>query len=211
MTSIPAIVRDTATEELLELALVENVQRADLNAIEEAQAYRELIERFGLTHEEVAARVGKSRVAVQRPAAARPRARDTRRDHGWANLGGPRQGSGGDHRAGAPARRAWTRPRPPSLRPADRGARQAASRPAAIARARSALPRPPGSRGSAARPARHESRHPAIPARRAGRHRVLLGRGARPHLHDHLARDGGRPPAGRTGHAARPSLSEVRR
>ena len=64
LTSIPAVVRDSSNEELLELALVENVQRADLNAIEEATAYRELIDRFGLTHEEVAQRVGKSRVAI---------------------------------------------------------------------------------------------------------------------------------------------------
>jgi ParB family transcriptional regulator, chromosome partitioning protein len=63
-TNVPAVVRDSTSEELLELALVENVQRSDLNAIEEAQAYRELIDRFGLTHEEVARRVGKSRVAV---------------------------------------------------------------------------------------------------------------------------------------------------
>jgi ParB family chromosome partitioning protein len=63
-TTVPAVVRDSTSEELLELALVENLQRADLNAIEEAQAYRELIDRFGLTHEEVAQRVGKSRVAV---------------------------------------------------------------------------------------------------------------------------------------------------
>ena len=64
LTTIPAVVRDTPTDELLELALVENVQREDLNAIEEAQAYRELIDRAGLTHEEVAQRVGKSRVAI---------------------------------------------------------------------------------------------------------------------------------------------------
>lgn len=64
LTTIPAVVRDTPTDELLELALVENIQREDLNAIEEAQAYRELIDRGGLTHEEVAQRVGKSRVAI---------------------------------------------------------------------------------------------------------------------------------------------------
>ena len=64
LASIPAVVRDSSNEEALELALVENVQRADLNAIEEATAYRELIDRFGLTHEEVAQRVGKSRVAI---------------------------------------------------------------------------------------------------------------------------------------------------
>ncbi|MGH2417406.1 MAG: ParB/RepB/Spo0J family partition protein [Candidatus Limnocylindria bacterium] len=64
LTQIPAVVRDSSTEELLELALVENVQRADLNAIEEAGAYRELIDRFGLSHEAVARQVGKSRVAI---------------------------------------------------------------------------------------------------------------------------------------------------
>jgi ParB family chromosome partitioning protein len=64
LDSVPAVVRDSAGGEPLELALVENIQRADLNAIEEAGAYRELIDRFSLTHEEVAQRVGKSRVAV---------------------------------------------------------------------------------------------------------------------------------------------------
>jgi ParB family chromosome partitioning protein len=64
LSQIPAVVRDSSTEELLELALVENVQRADLNPIEEAGAYRELIDRFGLSHEAVAHQVGKSRVAI---------------------------------------------------------------------------------------------------------------------------------------------------
>lgn len=65
LESIPAIVRDTGGDEgSLELALIENLQREDLNAIETALAYRELIDRFGLTHEAVARQVGKSRVAV---------------------------------------------------------------------------------------------------------------------------------------------------
>ena len=64
LSHIPAVVRESAAGESLELALVENVQRADLNAIEEATAYRELIDRFGLSHEEAARKVGKSRVAV---------------------------------------------------------------------------------------------------------------------------------------------------
>jgi len=64
LASVPAVVRDSSDEGVLELALVENIQRADLNAIEEAAAYREVIDRFGLTHEEVAQRVGKSRVAI---------------------------------------------------------------------------------------------------------------------------------------------------
>ena len=62
--SIPAVIRDSTGGGALELALVENVQRADLNAIEEAAAYRDLIDRFGHSHEEVAARVGRSRVAI---------------------------------------------------------------------------------------------------------------------------------------------------
>ena len=64
LSNIPAVVRESADGEQLELALVENLQRQDLNAIEEAGAYRELIDRFALSHEEVARKVGKSRVAV---------------------------------------------------------------------------------------------------------------------------------------------------
>ena len=65
LETIPAIVRDSAGDESsLELALIENLQREDLNAIETASAYRELIDRFGMTHEAVARQVGKSRVAV---------------------------------------------------------------------------------------------------------------------------------------------------
>ena len=64
LTHIPAVVRESADGEQLELALVENLQRQDLNAIEEAAAYRELIDQFALSHEEVARKVGKSRVAV---------------------------------------------------------------------------------------------------------------------------------------------------
>ena len=65
LETIPAIVHDSdGAETSLELALIENLQREDLNAIETALAYRELIDRFGLTHEAVARQVGKSRVAV---------------------------------------------------------------------------------------------------------------------------------------------------
>ena len=65
LETIPAIVREPAGEESsLELALIENLQRTDLNPIEAALAYRELIDRFGMTHEAVARQVGKSRVAV---------------------------------------------------------------------------------------------------------------------------------------------------
>jgi ParB family chromosome partitioning protein len=64
LDSVPVVVKDVAPQHMLELALVENVQRADLNPLEEAQAYRQLIEEFGLTQEQVSQRVGKSRVAV---------------------------------------------------------------------------------------------------------------------------------------------------
>src|ERR1041385_255808 len=61
---IPAIVRDIPDERLLEMALVENIQRQELNPIEEAQAYKRLIESLGLTQEEVAHRVGRDRTFV---------------------------------------------------------------------------------------------------------------------------------------------------
>jgi ParB family chromosome partitioning protein len=64
LTTIPAIIKETTPQQMLELALVENVQRADLNPLEEAGAYRQLMDDFGLTQEEVATRVGKSRTAV---------------------------------------------------------------------------------------------------------------------------------------------------
>ena len=64
LRTVPVITRQANNQELLELALIENVQRADLNSIEEAEAYRQLVEEFGLSHEAVAKRVGKSRVAV---------------------------------------------------------------------------------------------------------------------------------------------------
>ncbi len=62
--TIPAVVRTANELERLELALVENIQRSDLNALEEARAYRHLIDDFGLTQERVAERVGRSRPAV---------------------------------------------------------------------------------------------------------------------------------------------------
>ncbi|MBV9242473.1 MAG: ParB/RepB/Spo0J family partition protein, partial [Acidobacteria bacterium] len=61
---IPAVVRKVSDEKMLELALVENIQRQELNPIEEASAYKRLIESLGLTQEEVADRVGKSRTVV---------------------------------------------------------------------------------------------------------------------------------------------------
>lgn len=59
--TIPALIKDYSDQQLLEIALIENIQREDLNPLEEARAYKALIEEYGLTQEEVAARVGKSR------------------------------------------------------------------------------------------------------------------------------------------------------
>lgn len=62
--TVPVIVRDLSDKEVLELAIIENVQRSDLNAIEEANGYRDLIERFGYGQEQVAEIIGKSRSHV---------------------------------------------------------------------------------------------------------------------------------------------------
>lgn len=59
--SVPAIVRDLDDTEVLELAIIENIQRADLNAIEEAAGYRQLMDRFGHTQDQLAEALGKSR------------------------------------------------------------------------------------------------------------------------------------------------------
>ena len=64
MAAVPVLVRQATDQQRLELAIIENVQRADLSALEQAEAYRQLAEDFNLSHEDIAARVGKSRVAV---------------------------------------------------------------------------------------------------------------------------------------------------
>lgn len=64
LTQVPVVVKAVSDDKLLELSLVENIQRADLNPIEEAEAYHRLITQFSLTQDQAAARVGKSRSAV---------------------------------------------------------------------------------------------------------------------------------------------------
>jgi ParB family chromosome partitioning protein len=64
LTHVPAIVRTVAAQQSLEHALVENLQREDLNPVEEALAYRQLADEFGLSHDDIARRVGRSRSAV---------------------------------------------------------------------------------------------------------------------------------------------------
>jgi ParB family chromosome partitioning protein len=64
LAEVPVIVRQADDRAVLELALIENLQRENLNAIEEARGYTQLIEQFGLTQEQAAAKVGKSRVVI---------------------------------------------------------------------------------------------------------------------------------------------------
>lgn len=64
LSRVPVVVKDAASKELLEIALVENLQREDLNVLEEANAFRRLADDFGMTQEEIATRVGRSRTAV---------------------------------------------------------------------------------------------------------------------------------------------------
>jgi ParB family chromosome partitioning protein len=79
LTSIPAVVKDVSEPKMLELALIENIQRTDLDPVEAALAYKRLADEFTLTHEQVAQKLGKSRSAVTnalRLLALPPRVRD---------------------------------------------------------------------------------------------------------------------------------------
>lgn len=98
LTHIPAVVREVDELALLEIGIIENVQRADLNPIDEAEAYDALIKRFGRTQDSLASSVGKSRVHVsntlrllQLPEMARKHIRDGRisAGHGRAALAAP--------------------------------------------------------------------------------------------------------------------------
>lgn len=64
MDTVPAILKGATPQQMLELALVENIQRAELNALEEAEAYQQLIQDFALTQEQVAQKVGKDRTTI---------------------------------------------------------------------------------------------------------------------------------------------------
>ena len=64
LATIPAIVRDTADESMLRDALLENIHRAQLNPLEEAAAYQQLLDEFGVTHDELASRIGRSRPLI---------------------------------------------------------------------------------------------------------------------------------------------------
>jgi ParB family chromosome partitioning protein len=64
LVTVPVVIKETTPQQMLELAIVENIQRADLNPLEEAHAYAQLMEEFGLTQDAVAERVGKSRTSI---------------------------------------------------------------------------------------------------------------------------------------------------
>lgn len=64
LDAVPVVVRDVTPQQMLELALVENLQREDLNPLEAAAAYQQLVEQFGMTQQQVADKVGKNRVTV---------------------------------------------------------------------------------------------------------------------------------------------------
>lgn len=64
LQEVPVVIREMNEEQAMEIALIENLQREDLNAIEEATGYKQLMERYGMTQEQVAKRVGKSRPAI---------------------------------------------------------------------------------------------------------------------------------------------------
>jgi len=64
LSLVPVVIKEASDQQLLEMALVENIQRADLNVLEEANAYQQLSKEFGLSQQEIAAKVGKSRAAV---------------------------------------------------------------------------------------------------------------------------------------------------
>lgn len=64
LTEVPVVIKEATPQEMLELAIIENVQRADLNPLEEAYAYRQLMDEFALTQDEVAKRMGKGRSTV---------------------------------------------------------------------------------------------------------------------------------------------------
>ena len=64
LKEIPVIIKNLTNQEIVEISLIENIQREDLNPIEEAQAYKRLLEEFNLKQDEVAERVSKSRTAV---------------------------------------------------------------------------------------------------------------------------------------------------
>ena len=205
LQTIPALVRETDDAAALEQALVENVHRDDLNLLEEAAAYQQLIEDFGLTHDEVAARVGRSRATVTNtlrllqlpPSIQKSRAATgtLSMGHARALLGtpGPRRSRSSSPSGSSPrtsrsgpsrTRSASTRARATARPRGDRrGRRPASTRPAEAAPAGAAR-----ARGAARRPPRDPGDDLDGSAARQGRGRVLDPRGPRADLPAHHRR-----------------------
>ncbi len=164
LAAVPVTVREVADEHLLELALVENIQREELNAIEEAQAFHRLQDEFRLTQEEIARRVGRDRTTVANtlrllrlPRELREMVVSGRLDAGHAP-GPPRPRPGGrpDRARSGGGAQGPLRPRGRAARGAPAGAARVLGR---RPRARTPTPAPPRS-GCAGRSARG-SRSPA--------------------------------------------------
>ncbi len=126
LTEIPAQIIEADDRLTTELALVENLQREDLNPVEEAQGYRTLMEEYGLTQDEAAQRVGKSRPAVANALRLLSLAPEVLQFVGaGAALGGPRTRAGAYKAGGAANRRGAAGHKERPLRPPNRGAGEA--------------------------------------------------------------------------------------
>ena len=179
---IPALVRQLADRDQLEVALVENVQRSDLDPIDQAAAYRQLIDEFGLTQEAVAERVGKSRASI----ANTLRLLDLHADVQTAIAEGRLTEGHGRALGGLPpdgqAHVLGTVDRPGALGPPDRGARPTPEGAAPGPRAPpgpTARPGPRARRGGPAPAPRNEGESQPLTEGWADRDRVLQRRGAR--------------------------------
>ena len=190
--TIPAIVRDTRDDAMLRDALLENIHRANLNPLEEAAAYQQLLEEFGATHEELARRIGRSRPQISNtirllnlPAQVQRRVAAGVLSAGHARaLLGLDEAEAQEQLAPGSSPRAcrFGRPRRSSRWRSTDGPGEGSGREAAAQAARAG---PDRSGGSAVRPVRHPGE---------GRHRPEQGQD-----HDRV-RDGGRPGADRRDH-----------
>ena len=195
LQTIPAIVRTADDASMLQQAIVENVQREELNPLEEAAAYQQLIEDFSLTHDDVATRVGKSRTTITNtlrllqlpPSIQRHlKERALRMGHARALLGTPDRVPGAARQARGSRGALGPRGRgsdPPARGSAAEGAERAHGAPAAG---------PARARGAPRRLSRDAGAHHDEPEAREGRGRVRDPRGSRAHLpgdHRRPARD----------------------
>ena len=197
-TPIPAIIRDTADDDLLRDALLENLHRAELNPLEEAAAYQQLLDDFGCTHEELATRIGRSRPQISNTLRLLKLPPPVQRRVAAGVLSaGPRPGPARAWRTPTSMERLATRivAEGLSVRAVEEivalgdGAGEAAARrrPRLAGAPASSTTSPPGSG-----PARHPRQRRARPHQGTAEHRLRQRRGPQP---DHLP-DGARGSAG---------------